>query len=605
MYYNTITHEVNPKTLLDKIFLNGLPVNSFINKGRCAIGATYGEIINKTRCTIITVPNISILLNKKDSHPELNVVYGNVTDSEIKAMIRKSEVGQKIMTTPEGLRRIIVVATELCRIEEIYREWFLLLDEAHTFISEEYRENILCPFDYFWNFDNKSIISATPYYFTDERFKQLEHHNITFTKKLGTVNLVNARSVEGTLNMLLLNAATLPGNMHIFLNSVTEIRNAILRSELRECNIYCADDEHGKNMAKLGEMAKHFVLEPKDGDYNKVNFYTCKYFEGWDLYDDNATIVLVTNHRKEHTMVGVGSKGKQAIGRLRKPAFQIIHITNHKHINQMKTLEEFRAHYIEEAAYQINHHHKTVDRHLRNGFKLISDPRLKHFCDVDETTHRALLNFMKLDQQINQAANNEIYNHIDFIKKDWEDAYFNVQLEDNDEVLETKTVIKRKSVAKQLEEDYQALLQHRLTQQASNVFGLDRSLETRIKTSNPTAFSAAKLIDEQSMIAMKYNLKKVQSEIILREYNLKQVKLLQLVGHEFKVGAFYTNEYIKNKLQSIYSKLDIKDPKTGNIKVATANQIRSKGLFEADDTKRNNEHGKVIIRPQFNLRMAA
>jgi len=143
MYYNTITHEVNPKTLLDKIFLNGLPVNSFINKGRCAIGATYGEIINKTRCTIITVPNISILLNKKDSHPELNVVYGNVTDSEIKAMIRKSEVGQKIMTTPEGLRRIIVVATELCRIEEIYREWFLLLDEAHTFISEEYRENIL------------------------------------------------------------------------------------------------------------------------------------------------------------------------------------------------------------------------------------------------------------------------------------------------------------------------------------------------------------------------------------------------------------------------------------------------------------------------------
>ena len=601
----TITYKVNPKTRLDKIFTNGLPVNAFINKGRCAIGGTYLEIMNKSRCSIIVVPNISIILNKLIDHPDMDVVYGDVSFKGTEELLKVYEPGQKIMTTPEGMRKIMSAAEVNGRLEEITNDWLLLLDESHTFISEYYREDILLPFKYFWSFKKKSIISATPFEFTDTRFKDLQHYKITFTEPLGTIKLVNARSVEGTLNLLLQNASTLPGNLHIFLNSIAEIRDAILRAELTECHIYCADDKDGNNMAKLGDLAKHFVAEPKTGEYSKINFYTCKYFEGWDLHDDNATMVLVTNFHKEHTMVGVGSKGKQAIGRLRKDAYQIVHITNHKYINQMKPLQAYREYFTDEAKHQIDHHYKTVERHIKNGFKLIPDPRLKHFCDVDKTTHKATLDPMKLDQQINQAANNEIYNHIDFIKKDWEDAYFKVEIEDSDVVLETKTALKRKSGAKQLEEDYKTLLEHKSSQQASNVFGLDRSLENRIKVSNPTAYQAAKLIDEQTMIAMKYNVKKVQAEVILKEYNLKEVKLLKLIGHEFKVGIFNSNEDIKNKLQAIYNKLEVKDHKTGKIKIASAEQIRSKGLFEADDTKRNKEHGKIIIRAQFSLRMAA
>lgn len=605
MKTNTITFKVNPKTRLDKIFTNGLPVNAFINKGRCAIGGTYLEIMNKLRCSIIVVPNISIILNKLIDHPDMDVVYGEVSFKDTAELLKTFEPGQKIMTTPEGMRKIMRAAEENGRLEELYNDWFLLLDESHTFISELYREDILLPFKYFWSFRKKSIISATPFEFTDPRIKELQHYKITFNAPLGTIKLVNARSVEGTLNLLLQSADTLPGNLHIFLNSISEIRDAILRADLKECNIYCANDKEGDNMEKLGELSKHFVAEPKTGEYSKINFYTCKYFEGWDMYDDNATMVFVTNFHKEHTMVGVGSKGKQAIGRSRRDPFQIVHITNHKHINQMKSLQDYREYFIKEAEYQIDHHHKTVERHIKNGFKLIPDPRLKHFCDVDKLTHKATLNLMKLDQQINQTANNEVYNNIDFIMKEWEDAYFKVEVEDSDVVLETKTALKRKSGAKQLEEDYKALLDYKLNQQVSNVFGLDRSLENRIKVSNPTAYQAAKLIDEQTMIAMKYNVKKVQAEIILKEYNLKEVKLLKLIGHEFKVGVFYTNEHIKNKLQEIYFKLDIKDHKTGKIKVATANQIRSKGLFEAEDTKFNKAHGKRIIRAQFNLRMAA
>lgn len=206
----TITLRVSPKTLIDQIFTNGLPVNSFINKGRCAIGATYGEIMYKLRCTLIVAPNISILISKKESHPELDIVYGDVSDEEIAKMFATKKPGHKIMTTPEGMRRIMKAVEEAGRLEKVYSEWFLLLDEGHTFISEHYRDDILVPFKYFWKFKNKSIISATPYEFTDEKFKQLQHYKIEFTDVLGTVNVVNAKSVVGVLNWILKNLSAFP-----------------------------------------------------------------------------------------------------------------------------------------------------------------------------------------------------------------------------------------------------------------------------------------------------------------------------------------------------------------------------------------------------------
>jgi hypothetical protein len=45
MFKTTTNYHVDPKLRLDKIFTDGLPINSFIDKGRCAIGATYGEIM--------------------------------------------------------------------------------------------------------------------------------------------------------------------------------------------------------------------------------------------------------------------------------------------------------------------------------------------------------------------------------------------------------------------------------------------------------------------------------------------------------------------------------------------------------------------------------
>jgi hypothetical protein len=349
--FNTHTvHTVSTTTYLDKIF-EYITANAFIHKGRCGIGGTTLELMNKNRCSIIVAPTVGILIDKKKSHPDLFIVYAKVTPEQVEEQLRLMAPAQKMMTTPEGLKKVMDAADKIGMAELIREEWFLLLDECHTFITEDYRKHMLRPFQYFWKFVNKAIISATPYFFTDERFQTLDYHKIEFTEKLGTITLVDCKSVAGTLNHIIQKGATQKGSLHIFINSVTEIKLAIERSGKEGIfSIYCADDEDKENMLKLGELKKYFVEQPDEKNFSKINFYTSKYFEGWDLKCEDATIVLVTDIHKPHTKVSIGMKLKQAAGRLRNPATQIIHLTNHYgNHKEPKSLSSFKVEYIKDA----------------------------------------------------------------------------------------------------------------------------------------------------------------------------------------------------------------------------------------------------------------
>ncbi len=588
MYKTTTRHLVSVKTVMAQIFKEGLPVNSFINKGRCAIRATSLELEWKVRITLLIVPNVSIILSKwRSTRPEDRpdyIVYGDVSDEEIKKIFLDERKGFKIMSTPEGMKRIMRIAKEAGKLKQVYKEWFLLLDESHTFISELYRPNILIPFNYFWDFDNKSILSATPYRFSDPRFNDLHYHEVKFTERLGTVTLVNAVSVYGTLNHLLTNAHEFPGNVHIFYNSVTEIRRAVLRADLQDCNIFCANDKDNANMEKLGELDRFFVAEPEKGLYKKINFYTCKYFEGWDLHDDNATMVLVTDCNKAHTKIGVSSKGKQAIGRLRSDPYQIIHITNHEHKPDMTSFDEIKTDHTSVAKRIINDSNDIVLNSQSDKFK--GDMRTKKFSDVDPLTKLARLNLYKLDQQINESASHEIYRNIKFIKSDWEKAYFMVNIDYSDIKVASKSEEDRKSDSTKLKEAYQELLQLENQPRVIGGFVLGKSREQMIKQQNPLAYQAIRLLDEETMISKKYNVKKIEIEIALKANTVAEVKLLTLCRSVFKIDTFYTNEFISTKLNQFYHKLGIVDPKTGAIKIAKPSDLGQEGRFNIKKGKR-------------------
>jgi len=590
---HTISKEIY-KTYMSHIFPNGLPIGSFIDKGRCGIGGTTIELKDKSRSTLIIVPNVSILLGKLNANnveerPDY-IIYGVKTQTMVNEYMKDARQGLKIMSTPESIGKVIKGAIRADRLDELYRTWFILLDESHTFITELYRKNILLPFKYFWLFDKRSIISATPYQFSDPIFSELDFHKVIFTEPLGLVTLVNAKSVNGTLNEILKNIKPEHGNLHIFYNSVTAIKEAILRSEITDCNIFCANDKDQNNILKLGELEKFFLAEPTTGCYKKVNFYTCKYFEGWDLVDANATLILVTDIYKPHTKVGVASKGKQALGRLRNAPYKLIHITNHDYKDTMTTLEEYRASYTKDAHKLImdNNHH-VMESKIKN---IRYDKLVESFADVDEKTKIATFNSLKLDQLINESASNEIYRNIKFIEEDWKKSYFEVDVKYSNIKLESKTKTSRKSLKDKLKEDIEALYTYRESDN-NNLFYIGETVEDEIKKRNPLAYKASKFLLKKKLQELNYNVKKVEAELILISTERIEIKLTAFLKKIFRKDRFYFNSFILSKLQDLYNQLDIRDTRTGEIKKALPSQLAENERFIIKKGRRKNPAGKL------------
>lgn len=591
MFNNDFNYIITKTAWIGKVFRNHLPENAFIDKGRCAIGGTTLETKYKKRTTIMIVSNIGIILSKQsaeelDERPDY-VVYGEITQTMVNKIIADVKCGDKIMSTPEGIRKIMKAAEKIGRLEEVYKDWFLLLDESHTFISEDYRDDILAPFDYFWTFDNKSIISATPYYFSDSRMKHLDLHKIEFTESINTIVVVDCLSVQATLDYVLRGANSFPGNLHIFYNSVIPIKSAILRAEIKDCSIYCAGNE--SNLNKLADLSRFYHSQPNSSNFSKINFYTSRYFEGWDLNDENATIILVTDYRMPHTAVGIGNKGKQAIGRARKTIHNIIHLTNHRNKKERLTLDDYVKAFNEEAQLLIQNHNFFIQKTRTD--KLAIDLRLKYFADVDKATKIATLNPYKLDQQINEAANSQTYQHIQFIIEDWNAAYFDVERKESRLKLEGASASKRKSTATKLKEDFYMLKEFHSEEPTH--FRIGRPMDEIIKERNPTAHKMHEAnLSEEYLKKIKFNRKRVNLALTVLGTDEAEMKANKMIKLIFQIGKFYFNSFINQALENIYLKAQLINPTTGKIRIASPIQLGEPGRFIVKKGKQTNSEGE-------------
>jgi hypothetical protein len=235
-------------------------------------------------------------------------------------------------------------------------------------------------------------------------------------------------------------------------------------------------------------------------------------------------------------------------------------------------------------------------------------PDLERFADIAFKTRVATLNIFKLDQQINQAYSNECYNNIHLITGEWQKAYFNVELEYSNSLLPTtKTTMKRKSKATQLKEDFHTIIQ----QLNSKEWYIGESPIDRIRRTNPLAYQAATLLNEAMMDRLGYNVKKVEYEVTLASNEGKQSKFMHLVNNEFKQGQRYPTTKINEKLDAIYTLLDIRDVKTGKVKKAKATDLATLGLFDIDTCKLADKkgkytiHGYELVRTHLNIQAAA
>jgi hypothetical protein len=607
-FKNNYDYTISIDQHIDAAFTDGkLPSNSFIHKGRCGIGGTTLEI-KALRHSIISVPNNQIIHDKQNDDSlksyAIYAVEGGVTADMIKAYIIKTTDTPgghiKIMSTPDSFYKIID-ATRDIKGFNIFQDCFLLLDECHTFVTEVFRKAILTPFKWFWEFKNKSVISATPYYFTDKRFREFDHHRIKFIEPyLGEVTVIRATSVTACLNYAL-TGVQYPGNVHIFYNSVTESISAIKRAELIEGNLFFADKE--ENHEKLTGFTNFYQDEPSTPVYKKFNFYTCKYYEGWDLWDKDATIIVVTDINRPHTQIRISNKAIQAVGRARKKPDKIYHITNHRNTNKVKTQEQLNNDYEIQAKGLINLYNHAIE----SGAELLPEfkNQVARFADIED---KATYNSNKFDQIVNATLCNEEYADMDIIGQQWEAGLYKpMHLIHDEKLTKISRQDKRKSKAFKLGaivKEFERIQQEKET----FAFNLAYDELDKLKLSHPFAWQAYNKLGKTELAKLAYKETAIKNALIKKSNLNAEQKLLRLLDTEFHVNDNIAKCEIKQKLQRLYNVADLKD-KHGNRRIATAEQLGEIGRFELDESKvkvgKNWKPSFKILRKQFELKVAA
>lgn len=607
-YYNLASD-----AYLSEIFRE-IPTGAFLNKGRCGNGGNHLELTNKQRDTIIPVPTKEIINSMIAEDESIQPFHYEITDKDLIAFFAKDELGKKIMCTPESFPRLMKIAGKIRRpdgtmADELTSKWFLLLDECHSYITEEFRDNMLAPFDFFFEFRYKSVMSATPYYFSDPRMQDLVYHNVKIIGTLGKVNLINCISVDGTLKAIINNAVLNKEKTFIFINSVTSINRLINACSLQDCHVYCSDDKDRKNRAKLCENWKFYKPKTIKGAFGLINFFTTKAFEGWNLKGETkANLYVVTDVSQKNTLVGL-NKCVQALGRWRKPEEgiyelpKLYHVFNTREIRNFRSIDEISRIYKERGDLLLKQNSQQLEHSIKNGIPHKPHEMLKRYCDNYDTGNPKF-NTYKFDQIVNEQANNEVFNQLSYIQSGWIQYGFEIQTLLSYDKWESQRDVVRKSNANSLKDDYHLLIQYSAN---STCYCIGRDETQIIRDRNPLAFRAFKLLTLDQMNTVKYNVKKVTQLIINAENPAIKLKLMKLISLEFKVYASYSKNYVKDKLQTFYNTLGIVKP-SGLAVVAKATDILA--FFDADECKlKDNKgkwvHGFKLIRKHFEMQLAA
>ena len=175
---NTINIQINKnkegKTQYLTEVLPQIPTNVILYKTLTGLGATYGEL-KADRNSIIIEPNVPVIVGKckDEKHKDDNlfgVCEGVYTEDIVKYLDASTDKRIKILTTPESFTKV-KDAFELMDMD-VYGTCFLLFDECHKIVKDvDYRSDIILPFDDFFLFNEKALVSATPISFSDPLLK--------------------------------------------------------------------------------------------------------------------------------------------------------------------------------------------------------------------------------------------------------------------------------------------------------------------------------------------------------------------------------------------------------------------------------------------------
>ncbi|RGR50831.1 hypothetical protein [Phocaeicola plebeius] len=551
----------NGKTQYLTEVLPEIPTNTILYKKLTGLGATYGEL-KADRDSIILEPNVPVIKGKckdpKHAKDNLMGVYENVTvDSIVKYLQASKEKHIKLLSTPESFSKIKAAFEEIDR--DIYSTCYLLFDECHKIVKDvDYRENITLPFDDFFMFENKGLVSATPLDFTDPRFFKQKFQIMEVQPNFEYAQPLNLYHTNNVLQELKKRIGNIEKPIFLFINSTETIYSIMNKLDiLEQSTVFCAYNSV-KNLKD-----KKFSQVYSDWDaakMNKYNFLTSRFFNALDIeLDFQPEVFIVTDvTMATQSIIDPFTDTIQIIGRFRNGIVSASHITNtdYKFQIRSKAQLQFRINVFEENYKMLKaYHDNATNDELRDAVKaILNNHPLTPLLNTDGTK-----NWFKIDNYLAENLVQGYYNSFNELVKNYKQCKsFKLNYESQAYKLSDTERLKRENKSLSIKAK-----RREIVEQLEMLKGDETSIamEHKRELIRTDAFivQAYDELGKAKIEELKYSHPKIREAMILKKYNENRTgtEFIEMVKNRFKAGQSYELSQINKIRDEIYSLLNM------------------------------------------------
>ncbi|HEY1062735.1 MAG TPA: hypothetical protein VGE44_13660 [Daejeonella sp.] len=549
-----------------------IPSNSIFWKRICNLGATSMELMNWFRSSIVIIPykdpskqKLESMLEKSGKYPDAMVVCEGVSNDDIRYWLKKHIGVRKILTTAEGIYKII----RACESEDLCIDWrnefFCLFDEYHTIVTDHNFREVLYDVasTVVVQFARSSFMSASAIVLTDPVFSKYQNYHI---EVIGEINRPLTVITTDTI---------MPTGVHfikefisesqddevvcVYINCVTDmvdIMNRLGEKYQKLVSIYCRKEDN--NFSNLGCYSANF--NNNTNRLTKINLFTLSYNQCWDLNHEKPTMVYLTNVHSPFTHQNIEIFGAQFIGRARKEGAKLFHITNvsdsqHRRRSSALIRKEnlgmahtFQDSSILEIAALTTKSTAELHRYIRTR---TTCPIVKDYLKYNEKDNTVHLNHGGIECMSLIEIGDQQYYNAETVMTAWRNVLYNpvhVYRTDNWTKEEVQLGKNRKTKKEKREDDYRKL--HHL---AAAEPGSEEYAEfLKFKTERKDYWRIYELIGMSEIERLKFDpiLMKKLSDLKENEYKLNRLRFKNSLASQIKVGGQYTAK----ELQAVFEK---------------------------------------------------
>ena len=446
--------------------------------------------------------------------------------------------------------------------------------------------------DFFFECEQKALVSATPIEFTDPRFEEQGFQTITIIPTFDyskEINLhVTNNLLQATKEILSQDRAE---QCFIFCNSTDTIYALMQQLNLlNESAVFCSD----KSVDKLKDLKFNNAADVWDkGIMKRYNWLTSRFYNAVDIeLEENPTVFLLTDcYFTEYTVFDPNTDVIQCVGRFRNGVSSIHHISNANRNFTVRSKDELKGYItcsreLYDMLQNLYDYATTISAKDAYSAAIETLPFTKMLDKKGKTNYFAIDNYVnsELVKGYYQCANNlwEAYKNCDaFIINHYSVADYKLGDYERLQRINKSITIKekRKIMVQQLE-----LLGDCQTE-------MEYQFKRDLEQADSFIVEAYDKIGKGEIERLKYNRKKIKEAMILADYHKKATgtEVLKLIANSFEAGQWYSAKYIKEELIRIFNIIGLHPKKS-----VTSHTIND--FFNAVQSERKKVKGYQLIK---------